>query len=112
MRLGTIAYIADKAREAGFDGSTEAGRTAWYYATYPHMRRATGRPAPPAEVISEPAPPASDDPLAVYLPASAQAILRAQEIAAGRVTPLPVDPVARAIIAADRRAREPGSDPL
>jgi hypothetical protein len=63
--------------------------------------------------FAEPAP--ASDPMAVYLPptvATAAAVARAEAIAAGELVELPTDPVARQILRADRRAREPGSDPL
>ena len=93
------AYLEGKIRQAGFDPSTEQGRNAylaWAYA------RARGEPEPaatPATVtmdgngVAGPAPPASDDPLAVYLPppdvATPAGIARAAAIAEGRLVDLP-----------------------
>ena len=138
IRLGMLLYLREKATEAGFDGSTEAGLDAYRAAEKRRVKawaraevaadpsarasilRTLGEaylePDEPAKAqlpksvaLGEPAP-AFNDPMAAYLPkATPGAILHSLEKAQGKVVDLPVDPVARAIIAADRRAREPDS---
>ena len=105
------AYLDGKVRAAGFDPSTEQGREAYLAAAY---RKARGEPEPAAPIYNsvgnsaEPAPPASDDPMSVYLPrdvATPAGIARAAAIADGTLVDLPQDPLARAIITAAAKAR-------
>jgi hypothetical protein len=126
----TRAYLEGRIRQAGFDPATE--RNAYFAWAY---RQARGEPEPAAGEITapgflaerplngtvkgKPAPPASDDPLSVYLPppdvATPEGVARAAAIAEGRLVDLPKDPLARAIIRAAAKAAnepEPGSKPL
>jgi hypothetical protein len=142
--LGLRAYLADKAAEAGFGRTPESidayraaekrklkaelrARVAADPSERAHVVKTFGAAylddEPEAEtlpapgVIAKPAPARSDGSFeSVYLPPqqAAAAVARAMALANGTLVEMPADPVARAILRADARARgepEPGSRP-
>jgi hypothetical protein len=128
------ASIEARAAKDGFDASTVEGHRAWYKWRYGGIAATLDGTSIRASIEVERKPAAEtaatglqrfagpaplDDPIAVYLPpptvATPAAIERAVAIAEGRLVELPTNPTARAIIAADRKARgesDPGDKPL
>jgi len=89
-----------------FNVSVTSAAVAWTDMWASAMRRKAKKKAKLA--ASPPAPELADEPVV----ATAEAVLRARAIAAGKITPLPVDPAARAIIRAAAKGRGEQDKPL
>ncbi len=102
-----IAWNArEQARRAKHAASPEGRAEAAWCAMWDRANELLKDKGGAAAFMAE-TPPAPAAPVVV---ATAEGVLRARAVAAGTITPLPVDPVARQVLAASRKARGESKD--
>jgi hypothetical protein len=104
MRLGMLAYLDDWAKRGGDAAWRAAARRS--LSLEPEAETTSTFAEPAAAPVAEPGP-VRQHSFEEVTQATPEEILRAKAIAEGRVTPLPADPTARAILKAHAQARDP-----